>query len=196
MTNDGFSALAEQIDMAYQDVSRFDDNAELSDGHQRKIDHFLNEYRARHAVIPIEHQGVLGGPDGTYTMGNPNARNISYRGSKHLAKYDPDNPHHTQVPFIILAWNLDDEWAVRAPSSIEDILGGFAFGPNQPCDWHSGPAKAGTHRPGVMVRTQGQLILLLHVCGSCRDRLAEAYRDGLLFFELDSMRRITIPHRS
>lgn len=186
--------LGEQLDMAYRDVSRFEDSVELSDPHQRKIDHLLAEHRARMAVVPIEHEGVLGGPDGTYTMGNPDARWISYRGSADLPRYDPDNLHHTQIPFIVPGWNLNHEWAVRA-NSIEDILGGFAFDPDRPayCNWHFGDAKAGAQPPAVMVRAQGQIILLLHVCGSCRDILDKTYGGGLLFFECDANRRVVIP---
>jgi hypothetical protein len=197
MSGGGFldepNPLGEQLEMTYRDVSRFDDCAELSDGHQRKVDYLLGQYRKRMAVVPIEHEGVLGGPDGSYAIGNANACHLSHRGSDELPEYDPDNPSHTQVPFIVPAWNPDHEWAVRAPDTIEDIIGGFAFGPDQPCDWHFGPAKPGTQPPAVMIRTQGQIILLLHVCGSCRDILTRTYGNGLLFFELDSNRRIAIP---
>lgn len=189
------TALAEQAEMAYRDVSRFDDSVELGARDQRKIDLLLTEYRARHAVFPIEHEGVLAGPDGSYTMGNNDARWYSYRGSDDLPKYDPDNPWHTQVPFIVPAWNLNDEWAVRAPSTIEDIIGGFALSPRLWCDWHRGSAKKGRLAPAVMVRTQGQIILLLCVCGSCRDSLTRMYGSGLIFFELDANRRITVPAR-
>ncbi len=189
--------LGEQLDMAYRDVERFTDSVELSDPHQRKIDSLLNEYRARHAEIPVVHDGVLGGPDGTWTMGNNDARWRSHRSSGLLPLYNPWDPHQTQVPFIVPAWDLNQEWAVRAPDRIEDIIGGFAFEPTKRyCDWHFGDVKPGAQPPAVMVRTQGQLILLLYVCGSCRERLDDTYGGGLRFFELidfDGKRRIHIP---
>ena len=66
-----------------------------------KIDWILTQHRARTAQIPIVYEGVLGGPDGTHIMGNPNARWISYRGSPDLPTYDPDDPTQTQVPMIV-----------------------------------------------------------------------------------------------
>lgn len=187
--------LADQLDMTYRDVARFEDSAELAARDQAKIDRMLDEHRARMSATPLLVGGVLGGPDGTYVAGNPDACHLAYRGSSDLPKYDPDNPHHTQIPFIIPAWNLNHEWAVRAPSTIEDIIGGFAFEPRQPCNWHHGPPERGARPPGVMVRAQGQSILLLYVCGLCRGRLEKAYGNGLLFLELDDDRRIKISAR-
>jgi hypothetical protein len=86
--------LGEQLDMAYRDVSRFEDSVEQSDPRQRKIDWLLNGYRAPMAVIPIEHEGVLAGPDDTYTMGNLDARWKSY-----------NKPVHS---------NVDQPWRVNA----------------------------------------------------------------------------------
>lgn len=190
------SPLAEQLEMAYRDVSRFDDNVELSTAHQKKIDWVLTQHRARTAHYPIMYDGVLGGPDGTHIVGNPNARWISLRGSPDLPTYDPNDPQQTQVPMIVAAWYPDVELAVRSPNSIEDFIGDFEFPPNQPCDWHFGTAKTGKHSPGVLVRTNGQYIVLMHVCGSCRDILSRMYGSGLLFFELDENRRVQVPRLS
>ena len=171
--------LGEQMYAAFCDVEHFADSVELSDAHQRKIDRLLDEYRARHAFAP-----VVRGDDGKMRspVGSPYARWVSHRGSDDLPQYDPFDPHHTQVPIIVPAWDLDYEWAVRG-ESIEDAIGDLAFPAVQrPCDWHRGVAIAGAHPAGVMVRTQGQLILLLHICGSCRDKLDKTYGNGLLFF--------------
>jgi hypothetical protein len=187
--------LGEQLDMAYRDVSRFDDNVELSGPHQDKIDRLLNEYRARHAFAP-----VVRGDDGKMRspVGSPDARWASHRGSPELPQYDPWDPQHTQVPMIVLAWDLDFEWAVRGESIEDAIRNQDALPPDQPCDWHFDAAKPGTAPPAVMCRAQGQIILLLHVCGSCRDILDRTYGGGLLFFELEEfagLRRVQIPQQ-
>ena len=186
--------LGEQMYAAFCDVERFEYSAELSDAHQRKVDRLLDEYRERHAFAP-----VVRGDDGKMRspVGSPTARWISHRGSDDLPKYNPDNPHHTQVPMIVPAWNLDHEWAVRG-ESIEDVLGGFAFDAvKRPfCDWHRG---LGALPDAAWVRAQGQIILLLHICGPCRNKLDRTYGGGLLFLELaevdknSGIRRVQIP---
>jgi hypothetical protein len=173
--------LGEQLDMAYRDVSRFEDNVELSDPHQAKIDHLLDEYPGCHAVIPVER-----GPDGTvHTMGNPDAN---------LPKYDPDNPHRTQVPFIVRTWNLNDEWAVRAPDTIEDILGGFALHPGQGCHSHFGPPKLGVAPSAVMARARADHSVAVRV-RIVHDVLDDSCGGRRLFFELDADRRVRIPSK-
>lgn len=193
-------AAADQLDMAVRDVARFGSPAlSMSDPGaklRRKRDWVLEQSRQRFAVEPVWEDGVLGGLDGSATRGNNDATHFAPGSTSILPEYDPANPGHLSTPIIVLAWNLNHRWIVRAPDSIEDIIGGFAIPWTTECDWHFGPVKAdsnGSRQRSVLVLPKGQFIALMHVCAACVERLRREYGNGLRLLPLSQSGRALLP---
>lgn len=193
------SAAADQQDMVYRDIERFGSPAlslsEPGNKLRRKRDYVLAGSRQRFAVEPVWEDGVLGGADGSATRGNNAATYLAPRGSDLLPTYDPANPSHRSTPVIVPAWTPDALWIVRAPQSIEDVIGILDIPWTTACDWHFGqpkPDSEGNRERAILVLPKGQFIVLMHICAACWERLRREYGNGLRLLQLSQSGRVQL----